>query len=121
MAGSTGRSKVTEMVTPPLAASAQRDRPHRAVDDPRPGGDDHRPIVDVQGQAGDGAVVEEAVVEVAGPDRVDLAVEDRQAHLIAVAEGRVPLAISPDWLSACGPKTWVWPVIASMAVLSGLA
>ena len=49
VAGLTGRSKVTEMLTEPLAASASGIGPIELVDDPRPGGDDHRPVPDVEG------------------------------------------------------------------------
>ena len=63
-----------------------------------------------------------ALIEVARPDRIDLAIEDGQPHLVAVTERRRPSGASPaDWLSACGPRTSVWPVIASIAVSGGLA
>ena len=63
-----------------------------------------------------------ALIEVARPDRIDLAIEDGQAHLVAITERVVRSGGYPlDWLSASGPRTSVWPVMASIAVLDGLA
>ena len=125
VAGSTGRSKVTEMVTVPLAASASGIGPIVLVMIRGPAAMTIGRYQMFERIAVDdvGAVIVEALVEVARPDRIDLAVEDGQAHLVAVAEAGVALGRSsgPDWLSAIGPRMSVWPVIASTAVLEGLA
>ena len=42
-----------------------------------------------------------ALIEVARPDRIDLAIEDGQPHLVAVAERLVRLASSPP--TGCRP------------------
>ena len=72
------------------------DRSHRAADDSRPGGDDHGRVPDIERKSINrvGSRVVEALVEVTRPDRIDLAVEDGQPHLVAKAEGRVSLRIT---------------------------
>ena len=64
-----------------------------------------------------------ALIEVARPDRIDLAIKDGQPHLVCRNRRSGPSGrrLPVDWLSGFGPKTSVWPVMASIAVCDGLA
>ena len=70
------------------------DRPLGAVDDPRPGCENHWLVIDVQKWALDRPIDDAGLIEVAGPDRVKLAIVGGQPHLVAVSVGCIRLVIA---------------------------
>ena len=97
-AGVTGRSKVIGNADRLTGSPRQvRDRSHCAVDDPRPGGDGHRLHIDILAKSVDrvgSGVVEAAISKLAAHTGRTCPSADGQSHLIAEAEGTVPLGIS---------------------------
>ena len=94
LGGSIGRSNVTVKLTEPLRRIGVRDWAHRAINDPRPVGNNHRLIEDGQERALNGAIDDMALVQVSGPDRVNLTVEDSQPHLVAIAKETVRVTVA---------------------------